>query len=149
MWAENQAAVGAATAATLLCELAKLSNTAASDTTGSSVASDPSSVPPVLMLASMGANWTVHACFAETINGHDEYHIYQLSSTIDLTDEMQNFNFQVVLSRIRELALSVIKPWLTEQIARLVPHANAGECVGVQTRSSGSTTTGVGGVEEL
>ena len=36
------------------------------------------------------------------------------------------FTFQVVLSRIRDHALSIIKPWLKEQIIRPVSHEKGG-----------------------
>ena len=107
-YAENQAAVGAATAATLFAELRKLTGAAAL------------LVPPVLMLASMGSTWSIHACFTRAVNGIDEYHIYPLAPLFDLANSIALFNFQIVLSRIRDYALSVIKPWFSEQVAGLV-----------------------------
>ena len=108
-FAENKAAVGAATAATLFSELAKLSDAAAA----------ASSIPPVMMLASMGATWSIHACFAKTVEGVDEYHVYPLTSKFDLTDSVDLFQFQVALSRIRDYALIEIKPWVKKQVAGL------------------------------
>ena len=109
LFAENQAAVGAATAATLFSELAKLSDAAAS------------SIPPVIMLASSGPLWSIHVCFAKTVKGRDEYHIYPLTSIFQLSDPVDLFEFQIALSRIRDYALDEIKPWLNKQVASLVP----------------------------
>lgn len=148
MFAENQAAVGAATAAAIFSELAELSKAAGPLDTAGSSALVPSSVPPVLMLASMGSNWTMHACFTQDIGGCDAYHIYPIMPSIDLMNKIDLFTFQVVLSRIRDYALSVVKPWLREQLAQLVFHENVRETVderlavtdiGIQTRSRRST----------
>ena len=120
-FAENQAAVGAATAATLFSELGKLSGAAAL------------SVPPVLMLASMGSTWSIHACLTRTVDGIEEYHIYPLATHLDLKNPIHLFHFQVVLSRIRDDALSVIKPWLKEQIARIVPRDTVDKTMVMET----------------
>lgn len=149
-FAENQAAVGAATAATLFSELAKLSDAAVS-----SVPPVALSVPPILMFASAGATWSIHACFARTVDGVDEYHIYPLTTTFDLTDSLDLFEIHVALSRIRDYALSEIKPWLKKQVAGIVPQNAVDETIRettamddrrpVQTRSGGWTTMGSAG----
>ena len=69
-FAENQGAVGVATAAALLSELAKLSGAAASTS------------PPVFMLASMGYAWTIHACVASIIGHTDHFHIYPVTTIL-------------------------------------------------------------------
>ena len=89
-FAENEGAVGVATAAALLSELAKLSGAAASTS------------PPVIMLASMGYAWTIHACVASTIGHTDHFHIYPVITILDMRNPLQLFLFQVYLSRIRE-----------------------------------------------
>ena len=107
-FAQNQGAVGAATATALLSELASLSGATSS------------SHPPVFLLASMGSAWSVHACISRTINNTLRYEIYPLTTILDMHNSMQLFCFQVIVSRIRDYALFTIKPWIKEQLARLV-----------------------------
>lgn len=106
--AENQCAVGAATAVALFLELARLSGAKAA------------TCPPVFMLASMGFAWSIHACIGKTIDGIDNYEIYPLTTVLDLRNSIQLFLFQIILSRIRDYALSTTKSWVKEHLARVL-----------------------------
>ena len=121
-FSENQAAVGAATAAALLSELVSLSGVTSS------------SCPPVFLLASQGSAWTIHACISKTIDDTQHYHIHPFTTILDMHNPMQLFCFHVIISRIRDHALFTIKPWIKEQLGRIVLQNN--DCLFLARRST-------------
>jgi hypothetical protein len=106
--AQNEAAVGVATALNLLLELAK------------KCGEGPDKIPPLFMVASQGFFWSVHVCMlSKDAESELNYEIWPILEGHNVKKEVHLFHLMVVFLRIKQTALNEIKPWIQHRVKTL------------------------------